>query len=232
MARKALTRERIVQAAIELLDSEGLQGLNMRTLGDRLESAATAVYWHVQNKDNLVELACDQVWYEVELPSLEEHTWREAGMLMAKSEFEMMVRHPWLVQAFGTHLMGGRGKARHDDHTLAVYEHAGLIGSQADQAAGTVFTFVLGNAIGEAAAVSLRRRLSREGSDADKLIAAAIAQQGEIAKEFPRLQARVATIADADYSTAPDQSFEFGLQAIFDGLQERMAARSPAAAAG
>jgi AcrR family transcriptional regulator len=222
MARKALTRERIVQAAIELLDSEGLEGLNMRTLGDRLEVAPTAVYWHVQNKDNLVELASDEVWYEVELPSLDDHDWRGAGMQMAKSEFEMMVRHPWLVQALGSHLMAGRGKARHDDHTLNVYEHAGFSSSQADRAAATVFTYVLGNAIGEAAAVSLRRRLNREGADADKLIGAAMVQQGEIAMEFPRLRARLATIADADYSTAPDQSFEFGLQAIFDGLQERM----------
>ncbi|MBT0770606.1 TetR/AcrR family transcriptional regulator C-terminal domain-containing protein [Kineosporia sp. J2-2] len=228
MARKALTRERIVQAAIELLDSEGLEGLNMRTLGDRLNSAATAVYWHVQNKDNLVELAGDQVWHEVELPSLEEHSWRAAGMLMARSEFEMMVRHPWLVQALGTHLMGGRGKARHDDHTLNVYEQAGFVGAQADQAAATVFTFVLGNALGEAAGVSLRRRLNREGTDADQLISNAMAHQGEIAMEFPRLRARLAVVTDEDYSRAPDQSFEFGLEAIFDGLQNQLADFRPA----
>ncbi|MEO9238983.1 MAG: TetR/AcrR family transcriptional regulator, partial [Jatrophihabitantaceae bacterium] len=41
MARDTLTRARIVQTAIELLDSEGLEGLNMRSLGERLGSAAT-----------------------------------------------------------------------------------------------------------------------------------------------------------------------------------------------
>jgi len=40
-----LTREQIVEAAIKLLDAEGLEGLNMRGLGKRLGSAATAVYW-------------------------------------------------------------------------------------------------------------------------------------------------------------------------------------------
>ena len=47
MPRDTLTREQIIQAAIDLLDAEGLEGLNMRALGMRLGSAATAVYWHV-----------------------------------------------------------------------------------------------------------------------------------------------------------------------------------------
>jgi AcrR family transcriptional regulator len=51
MPRDTLTREQIVKAAMELLDDEGLEGLNMRALGRRLGSAATAVYWHVGSKD-------------------------------------------------------------------------------------------------------------------------------------------------------------------------------------
>ena len=43
MPRDTLTREQIVKAAIDLLDTEGLDGLNMRALGKRLGSAATAV---------------------------------------------------------------------------------------------------------------------------------------------------------------------------------------------
>ncbi|CAM5662038.1 hypothetical protein STENM327S_08358 [Streptomyces tendae] len=70
MPRDTLTREQIVRAAIELLDAEGLEGLNMRSLGKRLDSAATAVYWHGQNKDNLVVLAGNEVWNEVGLPDL------------------------------------------------------------------------------------------------------------------------------------------------------------------
>ena len=70
MPRDTLTRDQIVTAAIDLLDAEGLEGLNMRALGQRLGSAATAVYWHVGSKDNLIALAGDQVWSEIALPDL------------------------------------------------------------------------------------------------------------------------------------------------------------------
>jgi AcrR family transcriptional regulator len=219
MPRDTLTKERIVRAAVELLDAEGLEGLSMRTLGGRLGSAATAVYWHVKSKDDLVVLASDEVWNEIELHDLDALDWRTVGMMMARDLFGMLTRHPWLVQALGSHLLHGPGKARHDDYSLAVYEKAGFAGAQADRATAVVFMFVLGNAIGEAAAVSLRRRLRLEGSNADDLIRETMDQQIKIAQEFPRLRTRVATVTEADYSTAPDQSFEFGLDVIFNGLE-------------
>src|SRR2546430_17418946 len=79
MPRDTLTREQIVSAAIDLLDAEGLEGLNMRALGQRLGSAATAVYWHVGSKDNLIALAADQVWSEIARPDPDTAGWRGAG---------------------------------------------------------------------------------------------------------------------------------------------------------
>ncbi|MGW1070321.1 TetR family transcriptional regulator, partial [Streptomyces aureus] len=76
MPRDTLTADRIVRAAIELLDAEGLDGLNMRSLAQRLGSAATAVYWHIKNKDDLVRLSSEAVWGEVELPDLDTTDWR------------------------------------------------------------------------------------------------------------------------------------------------------------
>jgi AcrR family transcriptional regulator len=222
MPRDTLTQKRIVEATIELLDAEGLEGLSMRSLGERLGSAATAVYWHVKSKDNLVMLASDEVWHEIELPDLDTVDWRTAGVLMAKDLFRMLTRHPWLVQALGSHLMYGPGKARHDDYSLAVYEKAGFVGEEADRATAVVFTFVLGNALGESAAVSLRRRLRLEGANADDLIRKTMAQQAEIAQAFPRLRSRAAGVTDADYSAAPERSFEFGLEVIFDGLERQL----------
>jgi AcrR family transcriptional regulator len=229
MARETLTPERIVRTAIELLDAEGLEGLNMRSLGERLGSAATAVYWHVKSKDNLVMLAGDEVWNEIELPDLNAVDWRTAGMTMASDLHAMFTRHPWLVQALGTHLFHGPGKARHDDHSLAIYETAGFVGAQADQAIATVFTFVLGNALGASAAVSLRRRLRRDGHNAEELIRDTIEQQTKIAMQFPRLRARIEAVDDTDYFSAPDKSFEFGLEAIFDGLERQLRQGQPAA---
>ncbi|MGI8330477.1 TetR/AcrR family transcriptional regulator C-terminal domain-containing protein [Actinomadura scrupuli] len=225
MPRDTLTREQIVQTAIELLDAEGLEGLNMRSLGKRLGSAATAVYWHVKSKDNLVTLAGDQVWHEVALPDLGEVGWRTAATAMAHDLYAMFTAHPWLVQAFSSHLFYGAGKARHDDHSIAVYEAAGFTGEEVDQAMATVFTFVLGNALGASATASLTRRLSREGGDAEELIRDTVAQANEIAQRFPRLRARLETTAAAGYAEAPDNSFEFGLQTIFNGLEDRLARR-------
>jgi AcrR family transcriptional regulator len=231
MPRDTLTREQIVKAAIDLLDTEGLDGLNMRALGKRLGSAATAVYWHVGSKDNLIALAADQAWHEIALPGLTPAGWRAAATAMATGLHAMLTRHPWLVQAFGSQMLFGTGKARHDDHTLAIYEAAGFTGAQADQAAATVFTFVLGNALGPAATASLTRKLSRDGGNAEVLMRDSMAKAREIAAQFPRLRTRLGAAA-AGYGAAPDNTFEFGLQAILDGLEAHITARRTPGAGG
>ena len=195
----------------------------MRALGKRLGSAATAVYWHVGSKDNLIALAGDQVWSEIALPDLTAVDWRTAATRMATDLHVLLTRHPWLVQAFGSYVVFGPGKARHDDHSLAIYEAAGFTGAEADQAMAIVFTFVLGNALGPAAAASLSRKLSRDGGNAEELLRDKMARASEIAMRFPRLRARLGT-ASADYAAAPDNTFEFGLQAILDGLEAQLIA--------
>ncbi|AKZ60355.1 putative transcriptional regulator [Streptomyces ambofaciens ATCC 23877] len=224
MARDTLTLDQIVRTAIELLDAEGLEGLNMRALGNRLNSAATAVYWHVKNKDNLVLLATDRVWSELTLADLKAVTWRAAATAIATDLYAMFVRHPWLVQVFAAHVVYGEGKARHDDHSLAVYESAGFTGTQADQAAAAVFTYVLGNAAGAAATASLTRKLNDGHSTAEERFQNALTKAQEIAMRYPRLRARLETQAATDYAAAPDRTFEFGLRALLDGLEQELAA--------
>jgi len=224
MPHDTLTREQIVEAALDLLDAEGLEGLNMRALGSRLSSAATAVYWHVRSKDNLMALAADQAWHEIPLPDPAVAGWREAASAMASGLHAMLTRHLWLVQAFGSLLLYGPGKARYDDHTLAIYEAAGFSGAQADRAAAVVFTFVLGNALGAAASASITRVHSRGGSAAEQHLRDGMARATEIAAQFPRLRARLQE-ASAEYAAAPEGSFEFGLTAILDGLEDQLTGR-------
>ncbi|MFB7930583.1 TetR/AcrR family transcriptional regulator [Streptomyces sp. NPDC056039] len=228
MPRDTLTADRIVHAAIELLDEEGLDGLNMRSLAKRLGSAATAVYWHIKTKDELVRLASDTVWHEVELPDPDatataDADWRTAATAQAEGMHAMLTRHPWLVQAFGSHLLYGPGQARYNDLSLAIYEKAGFAAEDADRAAAAVFTFVLGSTLGPAAEVSLNRRLGRNGADAGQLLADAVARAAETAREFPRLRERLGTKAAVEYAAAPDSSFEFGLRALLDGFEARLA---------
>jgi AcrR family transcriptional regulator len=227
MPRDTLTREQIVKAAVELLDSEGLEGLNMRALGKRLDSAATAVYWHVGSKANLIVLAGDSVWNEIPLPDLIATPWRKAVTDTATDLHAMLTRHTWLVQAFGSYVFFGPGKARHDDHILATYEAAGFTSAQADQAAASLFTFVLGNALGAAAVASLTRKLGRDGGNAHEQIRDSMSEAREVASQFPRLRTRLETPA-AEYAAAPANTFPFGLQAILDGLEAQLPAhRTP-----
>ncbi|MEU7391948.1 TetR/AcrR family transcriptional regulator [Streptomyces tanashiensis] len=225
MARNTLTPDQIVRAAIELLDDEGLDGLSMRSLGARLGSAATAVYWHIKTKDELVRLTGDAVWSEVELPDIDAMGWRPAAAAMAGSMHAMLTRHPWLGQAFGSHLLYGPDKSRHDDHSLALYEKAGFAPADADRAAAAVFVYVLGSALGAAAQVSLTRRLGKSG-DPEKELADTMAAATEVAMNFPRLRERLDGSAAAQYTAAPDRTFEFGLAAILDGFEAQLTGTS------
>ncbi|MEV7283162.1 TetR/AcrR family transcriptional regulator [Streptomyces sp. NPDC093252] len=221
--RDTLTADRIVRAAIDLLDDEGLDGLNMRSLAKRLDSAATAVYWHVKAKDDLVRLASEAIWHEVGLPDLTTTDWRTAATAHATGMHAMLTRHPWLVQAFGSHLLYGTAQARYNDLSLAIYEAAGFTADAADRAAGAVFTFVLGSALGPAAQISLNRRLAKNGTDAEKSMADAVARATETARQFPRLRERLDTTAAREYAAAPDSTFEFGLRSLLDGFERRLA---------
>jgi|SRR5579864_1803158 len=223
MRTGVLSREQIVQSAIAVLDAEGLEGLNMRALGKRLGSVATAAYWHVRSKRELISLAGDYVWNEIPLPDPAAVGWRQAAMIMATELHAMLTRHPWVAQALGSYLIYGPAKARRDDHSLAIYEAAGFMGARAEQAAAAVLTYVIGNTLGGAAATSLRRALSRGGGDPEERMAEAMAEVREVARQFPHLRARMDE-ASAGYAMAPEHSFEFGLQVIVDGLEARLAA--------
>jgi AcrR family transcriptional regulator len=220
MPRTTLTTDHIVRAALEVLDEEGLEGLNMRRLGARLGSAATAMYWHVGSKGRLVELAADAVWGEIELPDPEALGWRAAATFMARGFRAMIARHLWLVPAMGSYLIYGPGKARHDEHALAVYEAGGFTGTEADQALNAVYMFVAGQALSDAAEAAWKRRLTRDGASLEEQSQAVMARITAITEDFPRLHALAASYELIDPEAA-DERFEFGLSVILDGLQAR-----------
>jgi AcrR family transcriptional regulator len=58
---EALTKEQIVEAAVEILDTQGEAALTFRTLAARLATGSGAIYWHVANKDHLLATAADHV---------------------------------------------------------------------------------------------------------------------------------------------------------------------------
>src|ERR1700734_3303202 len=58
---ESLTRDRIIEASIELLDISGEDGLTFRTLSERLATGAGAIYWHITNKSDLLTAACNAI---------------------------------------------------------------------------------------------------------------------------------------------------------------------------
>ncbi|WP_157254023.1 TetR/AcrR family transcriptional regulator C-terminal domain-containing protein [Nonomuraea typhae] len=212
-----LTKEQIILAAIDVLDAEGVGGLNMRRLGTQLDSAATAMYYHVKSKDRLVELAADHVFGEIRLPDLTTVPWRRAAAGLAREAHQMVVRHFWLIPAMSTHVIYGPNKARYDEHCLAVYESAGFRGPEADLASATMLMFVIGAAQGESAELARRARLRRAGEDGEKRLEEEMAGFVEIASRFPRLRARLEPGAMPTTS-----AFDFGVEAVLDGLSSRL----------
>jgi TetR/AcrR family tetracycline transcriptional repressor len=67
--QRALTRERLVEAALRLINEEGLDGLSMRALADRLEVKAASLYWHVRDRRELLELLAESFLDGVARPS-------------------------------------------------------------------------------------------------------------------------------------------------------------------
>jgi AcrR family transcriptional regulator len=76
-ARTHLTRDAIVDAAIRVLDAEGMDGLSMRRVGEELGTGPGSLYWHVRNKDELFQLIFERVTEEMVLPEPDPSRWQE-----------------------------------------------------------------------------------------------------------------------------------------------------------
>ena len=66
--QRGLTRERLVEAALGLIHEEGLEGLSMRALADRLDVKAASLYWHVRDRRELLELLAETILDRVGRP--------------------------------------------------------------------------------------------------------------------------------------------------------------------
>src|SRR5689334_11469949 len=74
--REPLTREKIVEAALVLLEREGLQGLSMRKLAQELGTGAASLYWHVGDKEQLLSLLLDRIVGESEVVEPDPANWQ------------------------------------------------------------------------------------------------------------------------------------------------------------
>ncbi|MFG2228250.1 TetR/AcrR family transcriptional regulator [Streptomyces sp. NPDC048644] len=103
---EALSRERIVEAAVELLDAAGESGLTFRALTERLATGPGAIYWHVANKDELLGAATEAVVATaLTSGSTESPGSPQDGIrAVALGLFDAIDEHPWLATQLATQL--------------------------------------------------------------------------------------------------------------------------------
>jgi AcrR family transcriptional regulator len=92
----ALSKERIVGAAIEILDADGESALTFRALAARLATGAGAIYWHVADKNDLLAAAANDVIARVMNEMVSEVEPREAIRAIALGVFDAIDAHPWV----------------------------------------------------------------------------------------------------------------------------------------
>src|SRR5215217_3429279 len=88
--RRPLTRDAIVDAALVLLDREGIAGLSMRRLAKELDVGAASLYWHVGDKEELLSLLLDRIVGEAEVPDPDPANWREQVKELARVTRRML----------------------------------------------------------------------------------------------------------------------------------------------
>lgn len=93
---QALSRERIVDAAIQILDTEGEDGLNFRELAARLATGAGTIYWHITNKSELLAAATDTIVARALVDTGARSSPSKAIRNIALNVFETFDAHPWL----------------------------------------------------------------------------------------------------------------------------------------
>ncbi|MEV4432140.1 TetR/AcrR family transcriptional regulator [Streptomyces sp. NPDC049585] len=142
----ALDRERIVAATVRLLDAEGFAKFSMRRLAAELGVTAMSVYWYVDTKDDLLELAIDEVWGEIALPDPAEETadWRDQLRDLVSQYRRTLVAHTWLPQLLGQYLNIGPRAMTFANTSLAVIRRSGVAPHALTGAISAVFQFAYG----------------------------------------------------------------------------------------
>src|SRR3954470_23457844 len=124
--RKPLTREAIVDAALTLLERDGMQGLSMRKLAQELGTGAASLYWHVGDKEELLSLMLDRIVGEAAVVEAEPENWQEQVKEMLRATRRLMLKRRDAAQISLGRIPAGPNSLPVMERTLAVLAAAGL----------------------------------------------------------------------------------------------------------
>jgi len=224
--RTPLSRERVLAAAVDLADSAGIDALTVRRLAESLGVEAMSLYYHVPNKeailDGIVELVFTEIEREVrsfEVPETDA-AWQAALRARILGARRVMLRHPWAPALLDSRSGLAPTTARYVDSIVGTLRSGGLSYDLIHHAMHALGSRMFG--------------FSQElGEDDDSGDDTDLAQ---LAAMVPHLAAMLAVVRHDDPGSTlgwcDDQyEFEFGLDIILDGLARKRAFESEAEAA-
>ena len=217
--RKPLSRERVLEKAIELADADGIEALTMRKLGRSLGVEAMSLYNHVTNKNELVTAMVDRIVDQFDLPD-DEPRWDEAIRRCAISAHDLLIEHPWacslaLLPSDVNVIDGPR--VRYMEWLLRRLRQAGFSPEVAYSAYHTLDSHIFGFTLWQLGHAQAAQAFAPpEGESVEEWMARFIAQ---MRPRFPYL----AEHGEQHMAAAPGdgrREYEFGLGLIVDGLKK------------
>ncbi|MFD5129463.1 TetR/AcrR family transcriptional regulator [Streptomyces olindensis] len=218
--KPTLTLDRIVEAAIQVADAEGLEGLSMRRVAAELGTGTMSLYRYVPGKGELLDLMLDRVQRTSEDPAdFGDGGWRTALETLARETLALYRRHPWLLQVNQSRQILGPGALDGMEKILTRIRPMGLSDPELLSAVIMIDGYVVGAA---------RSHLyQREAERRTGLTDAEFWQAQVPVLEKVMASGRYPVMASLSEDTfGPDfDHFEFGLQRILDGLEVLVARR-------
>lgn len=209
----------MLRAAVELADRSGIGSLTMRNLADELGVEAMSLYYHVANKEALLDGVVDVIVSEIEetvggfTEDLVDSDWRKTLRNRILTAREAMLRHPWAPTVLETRTAISPVMMRYFNSLLGILRQGGFSYNLAHHAL---------HAMGSRALGFTQELFKPDGSD-DGNDDEADAELAEMAQQLPYLMEMMMEIAhddpDSTLGWCDDQTeFEFGLDIILDGL--------------
>ncbi|MBE1490488.1 AcrR family transcriptional regulator [Plantactinospora soyae] len=216
--RTDLTVDRIIHAAIEVADADGLPGLSMRRIAERLGVGTMSLYTHLPGKAELLDLMLDTVYADVPDTDTTPRDWRTRVEQIARDAWARYHRHPWMLQ-IGTSrpVLGPNAMARYE-HELRAIDGIGLTDIEMDSVVNLVAGHVASAARQALDATSVEQRTGMTDEQWWSARAPLLDALTE-GHHYPTAARVGATVGEA-YGSAvnPVHAFEFGLHRLLDGI--------------